>query len=271
MISNKYLYIILFLLCGIGVAQGEEYACPMHENVLTLEYGGLWQNDEYLSPLLYDGQMIGLQHEWWTAFTAPDWSHVGKVHITGAITDNNRPIISKQYAIGVSGGWGAQYDFRRMLGVQGLNIWLGPYLHADFMGRSITASQNKPYSMDLSATVRAHAGISYTIPCKRSAYRLQYSIQTDLLGAQFAPDYWQSYYEMSESIAGTIGFASLHNRQTLSHQLTLDMQFRRSTWCLGVRHEYIQYKANNLHFSREQICLVIGTVFNHQISKTPFK
>ncbi len=266
----KYIHyiVLLMLFCCIIPLQAEDYVYPEHENVLTLEYGGLWQNDEYLSPLLYGGQMVAFGYECRTDFGQPDWSHVGKVHILGSITDNNRAIMTNQYAGGVNGGWGAQYNFLRMIGVDGLNIWIGPYLHADFMGRYITLSQNKPYSMDLAMNVRAHAGLSYTIPCKHSVYRLQYTIMTDLIGAQFAPDYWQSYYEMMESIKGTIGFASLHNRQKLSHELTLDMQFRRSTWRIGVRHEYLQYTANNLHFSREEVSVVVGTVFNHRISKT---
>ncbi len=269
--KEKLFIILLFGFWSMRTLRAEEWTGPAHENVLTVEYGGLWQNDEYLSPLLYGGQMVGIQHAWWTDFSKPDWSHVGKVHITGAITDNNRPVVSKQYAVGVNGGWGAYYNFRRMVNTKGLNLWIGPFLHVDFMGRGITSSHNKPYSMDLAATIRAHAGLSYTIPCKKSAYRLQYAIMTDLIGTQFAPDYWQSYYEMTESIAGTVVFASLHNRQTLSHELTLDMQFRRSTWRVGVRHEYLQYTANNLHFSREEVSVVVGTVFNHRISKTPLK
>ncbi len=268
---KRLLHIILFVgFCTTIVAQ-EDIACPMHENVLTVEYGGIWQNDEYLSPLLYNGHMVGIQHEWWTDFMVEDWSHMGKIHITGAITDNNRAVRNMQYAIGVNGGWGAQYDFHRLMGIQGLHVFVGPYLHADFMGRSITSYTNKPYSMDMAVNIRLHAGVNYIIPCKRSAYRLKYTFMTDVMGVQFAPDYWQAYYEMLESMAGIVGFASFHNRQTLSHTLTLDMQFRRSTWRVGVRHEYLQYTMNNLHFSREQVCVVIGTVFNHRISKTPLK
>ncbi len=265
---KKIIISVLFACLSMETLRAEEWTGPVHENVLTVEYGGIWQNDEYLSPLIYGGQMIAFGYECRTEFSKLDWSHVGKLHITGAITDNDRPMVSKQYAVGVNGGWGAQYNFRRMIGVEGLNVFVGPYLHADFMGRTITSSQNKPYSMDLGVNIRAHAGMSYTIPCKRSAYRLQYRIMTDLIGAQFAPDYWQSYYEMTQSIAGTVVFTSLHNRQTLSHELTLDMQFRRSTWRVGVRHEYLQYTANNLHFSREEVSVVVGTVFNHRISKT---
>ncbi len=288
---KRLLYILLITFyCVPLVAQEDtcdvqEWEGLMHENVLTIEYGGIWQNDEYLSPLLYNGQMIGVQHEWWTEFGTLNaerrtlnaehwthyWTHVGKVHVTGAMTNNGRAVRNQQYAVGVNGGWGAQYNFRRLIDVDGLNIWLGPYAHVDFMGRSIASYTNKPYSFDIAATLRAHAGVSYTIACRRSAYRLQYTLMTDLMGIQFAPDYWQSFYEMSQSLEGTIGFASLRNRQTLQHELSVDMQFRRSTWRVGVRHEYLQYTANNLHFSREQVSVVVGTVFNHRISKTPLK
>ncbi len=258
---------ILFCFCWAAVSMhADEYVCPAHENVLTVEYGGIWQNDEYLSPLLYGGQMIGLQHEWWSALR--DWRHVGKIHITGAMTDNDRAIRNSQYAVGVNGGWGALYDFNHIMQVRGFNVFVGPYLHADYMLRSISSYQNKPYSMDISATVCLHAGVSYTIHCPRSAYRLQYTLMTDLVGAMFAPDYWQSYHEMNTSLQGVCVFASLHNRQRLQHELSVDMEFRKSTWRIGVRHEYLQSMANNLHFSRESVSVVVGTVFNHRVSKT---
>ncbi len=283
MMKQRLYIVCLLCLCVVAHAWGQETdagACAMHENVLSVEYGGIWQNDEYLSPLLYSGRMIGLQHEWWTGFgqrekdkeqKTEDWSHVGKIHIVGAKTDNGRVIRNQQWAFGVNGGWGAQYDFRRLIDIEGLNVWVGPYAHVDFMARLIGSYENKPYSMDIGATVRAHAGISYVMRGKRSAYRLQYAIMTDVLGAQFAPDYWQSYYEMTQTLDGTVVLASLHNRQSLWHELSVDMQFHRSTWRVGVRHEYTQYHANNLHFSREQVSVVVGTVFNHRISKTPLK
>ncbi len=259
--------ILLFGFCWQTYAQD---LCPMHENVLILHYGGIWQNDEYLSPLLYSGQTFGLSNEWWSELTT-DWRHVGKVQINGAFTDNNRAIQNSQMAFGVNGGWGALYDFRKIINVEGLNVFVGPYLHFDFMGRNISSYVNKPFSMDLSGNIRLYTGISYTIPCAKSAYRLQYHIMTDFIGLMFVPDYWQSYYEMERSLAGTVAFSSLLNRQSLTHELLVDMQFKRSTWRVGVRHEYLQYTANNLHFSREQVCLVIGTVFNYKLSKTPLK
>ncbi len=271
-----YYYIILCLIVSsIVTVQAEEPFCHAHENILTLHYGGIWQNDEYLSPLLYAGQQIGIQHEWWTPFLKEklsDWVHVGKMHINGAITNNQRAIQNKQYALGVSGGWGMHYNFQGILNINGLNIFVGPYICADFMGRSITSYENKPYSLDIALTLQAHCGIAYTLRVKQNyRFRLRYTLTTDLIGVMFIPDYWQSYYEMNQSLKGTIELASLHNRQSISHELTLDMQLRRSTWRLGIRHEYLQYSANNLSFSREQVSLVIGTLFNHQVYRTPLR
>ncbi len=268
-----YHYIILCIsLSSIFTIRAEEPFCPVHENILTFHYGGIWQNDEYLSPLLYAGQHIGIQHEWWTPFVneqISDWSHVGKIHGNGAITNNQQLIRNKQYALGVNGGWGMQYNFQKLMHISGLNVFIGPYLCADFMGRSITSYENKPYSLDIALTLQVHCGITHTFRTKHNyGFRLRYSLTTDLLGAMFTPDYWQSYYEMEQSLQGTIEFASLHNRQTISHELSLDMQLQRSTWRVGIRHDYLQYSANNLSFSREQVSLVIGTLFNHQIYRT---
>ena len=57
---------------------------PIHENVLSIKYGGIWQQDQYLSPLLYSGQQVGLSNEWWQEFqcdSVKHWEHVGKMDI----------------------------------------------------------------------------------------------------------------------------------------------------------------------------------------------
>ncbi len=268
---NKFLRHIILVPCLL-VSAFVLAELPQHTNILTLEYGGLWQNDEYLSPNLYRGQIAGLQHEWWTDFRCDDdWSHVAKLHILGGFMDNNRLLKIREYAFGGNVGWGAHYNFRRLIDVKGLNVFVGPYLQGDYLGRTITSNQNKPYSMDLSLMLQAQAGVSYSIRCAKTAYRLQYVVATDLLGAMFVPEYWQSYYEMSQTLRGTIVCGSVHNRQMLQHALTLDMEFKRSTWRIGVRHEYLQTHEHNLHFSREQVCVVIGTIFTHRVRKTLLK
>lgn len=265
---KKIIVIVSITLCTVLSLRAEGIE---HENVLTVRYGGLWQQDEYLSPLRYSGQMVGLQNEWWQTFRRDSaWTHTGVASATAALMYQPSGL-NAMYGIGVQGGWGAQYNFGKMMKVNGLNIYIGPYMEIDFLGRIHAVQVNKPYSMDLAMELKAHAGLSYNIAGKRSAYRLQYALFTGLFGMQYVPEYWQSYYELATQTADGITGTALHNKQSLRHELTIDMQFRHSAWRIGVCHEYIGYTAHNLHFRRESVCLVIGTVFNYVTKIKPYR
>ena len=252
---KRFLFILLLLPIGL-MAQID------HEDILSVEYGGIWQNDEYLSPLLYEGRYIGIANQWNQSFRRDSsWSHTADLRFTGARLYNKRKY-NIYYSLGLQTDWNAVYNFRQMLGVRGLNIYIGPSIDLDFMGRYHYSNYNKPVSLDFAIVLGARAGLSYSFAAKKTSYRVSYDIQTSLLGAMFVPDFWQSYYEISESLKGTIVCANVANRQLLRHQLSLDMQFRHSAWRVAVRHEYLQYKAHDLFFSREEVSLVVSTIFH---------
>ncbi len=265
--------ISLFLVMVVMFSVQINAELPHHTNILTVEYGGVWQNDEYLSPLLYSGQMIGIQNEWHTTFRCDStWRHRGRVHLIGAMTDNNRGVVNSQQAFGGEAAWGATWHVQQAnllpALLKDLDVFVGSELNIHYMGRNIASYANKPFNMDAGLTLQLCAGISYTFRAPKTAYRLEYTLNTDLMGAMFVPDYWPSYYEMPQIWQDAVVFASFHNRQTLSHQLMIDMQFKRSTWRVGIRHHYQQYTAHNLHFSREEVCVVVGTLFNYHVRHT---
>ena len=255
--------ILLFLTTGMVSSQEIVYEGMLHEDILSIRWGGINMYDQYISPLLYKGQFIALQKEWWQHFKQQDWEHTGKVKLQGGRM-YNKAYTNMIYALGVQGGWGGQFDFGRMTGINGLHLFLGPYLDADIMAKELINNVNKPYSIDVAVDIKAHAGIAYCFSFRNTSYRVRYTVLTSLLGTQFVPEYGQSYYEITEGIiGGTIGFSSLHNRLTLRHELTFDMQFPHLSWRIGVEHEYMKHSMNNLDFQREQVSLVIGAVFNY--------
>ncbi len=241
-----------------------------HEDILSLRFGGLWQTDEYLSPLLYNDFLYGISNQWNQSFRRDSaWSHSA---VLSAQYARLYPARKTNYmdAIGLQAGWGAHYHFASLMKVKGLDLILGPYLLFDLMAREHANNVNKPYSMDLSLDLMAQTALSYTLHAKRTAYRLQYEVGISALGLMFVPEYGQSYYEITEGVVRhTASCSSFHNRLLLQQQLSLDMQFRRSTWRIGVRHEYLQYHANNLSFSREQVALVVGTIFHYHLFQRP--
>lgn len=241
------------------------YEGRWHEDILTIRWGGIRHYDQYLSPLLYKGQFLALQNEWWQQLKPDtDWQHVGKIKLQGARTFN--PAYTNMiYAIGIQCGWGTHFDFGKMIGLHGLSLFAGPYFDADLFTKELINNVNKPFSIDGAIELKANAGISYSFSARTTSYRLRYIINFGIIGVQFVPEYGQSYYELGEGIIDrVVGLSGFHNKLDMRHELTIDLQFKHSAWRIGVEHEYQYNNMNLLSFQREQVSLVIGTVFNYK-------
>ncbi len=266
---QRRLTILLFCFLpfsGLLHAEGLEHECT-----LWAAYGGKWQQDAYLSPLLYDGQTVGLGSRWEQMFRRDSaWTHRGELYLNGAFF-LNKPKQNIIYNLGVQSGWGADYNFEQLIGVRGLNMALGPCIDLDYSGRLLGSNVNKPYSMDLGLSVGAHAGLSYRFAGKHSHYRVRYEVMTLAVGLQYVPEYWESYYELSGAVADGLVFASFHNKQTVRQMLTLDMQFRHSAWVVGVRHEFVHYAIHGIQMRREEVAVVVGTCFQYVTKIRPYR
>ncbi len=250
---------LIFVFGACGAWAQDTLRLHTVENVLTVGIGTTFATDEYLSVLPYSGVSFNLDNEWWQTFRRHSaWTHVGEVRLAGGLL-GNAPGSNTMVGFGVRGGWGAHYNYTPL---PRLTILAGAVADVDYYGRVLVKSVNKPYSMDLAMALNLSAGVGYTFDAKRSAYRLRYMVRTPFVGCMFAPEMGQSYYEMASSLDGTAHFASFHNRLSLLHELTLDMRFGRSTWRIGVVHDFLRVSVNHLMFSREQVRFVIGTVFD---------
>ena len=259
---------LLFALAGmVHAEEGVE-----HTNVLKVKFGLNYQLDTYLSPLGYRGIEIGIGNEWWQPFRQDtrlgqtgqltNWAHVGRLDLRGVrqLSSARNNLI---YGLGVSGGWGAYYHWQWC--DNRLQLLLGPYLETELYVRELASNTNKPYSFDIAIDGMVMGGLSWSFYGKKTSYRLHYLIRTNVIGFDFLPDYWQSYYELSEGVKGTPRCSGHWNHHTVKHALSLDMQFPHSTWRVGAEHVYINYGTKDLHFVRNEISLVIGCIWNYRI------
>lgn len=290
MTTRKAIWCLLLpvILIGNAYARAPSPMSPRnlgHENIFRLSYGGLWQQDQYLSPLLYSGQRVDIGNEWWQPFrrtpvkgwrmlsadtihTADHavqghWAHLGRFDAQFGWTYSSAHT-NLIYSLGVSGGWGAYYSwcFRRT----GIELLLGQYLDFDWLGKMHGSSVNKPFSMDVALDLCAMGGVAWTFRARTTSYRLRYLVRANVVGVDFLPDYWQSYYEIIEGVPGRVRCTTLTNHRTLRHELTMDMQFHRSTWRVGVAHEYVEYGERGMMFSREQVSAVVGCIWHYRIN-----
>lgn len=265
---KRSILIFLLVLCQHIMAEPVD-----HENILKLKYGWNTMVDPYLSPLRYNGQQIEIGNEWWQDFRprntyhTENWSHVGKLDIVG-LKATSRAKSNYYYGLGAQAGWGAHYGWKWNVGTTKLKIFLGPYLQLNLLAKQHASSVNKPFSVDGGLDVMAMTGLNWTFYAKKTAYRLQYHIRTNLLGMQFVPDYWQSYYEIYEQrLKGNIHFAAPHNRTMLCQQLSMDFQFPHTTWRLGAEHEWLRYVGSDMTWQRYQVCLVVGCIWHYKVER----
>lgn len=262
---RKITLIILCLVSCISMAEPIE-----HENILKLKYGWNSTLDPYLSPLRYNGQEIGIGNEWWgnfkprSTYSTEHWQYMGKLDITGQRAYSSAKS-NLTYSLGLQGGWGAHYRWNWNIGKAQTKLWVGPYIQADAMGRYQAASVNKPTSIDVGIDAMATGGTDWIFRAKKTSYRLRYEVFINLIGMQFVPDYWQSYYEISEGqLAGDIRLSAPHNRNMIKQQLSLDIQLPHTTWRIGAEHEWLRYSGQDMQWQRNRICLVIGLIWQNK-------
>lgn len=260
-------YIVISILAiwagGQLSAKGTDSLNVEHEDILRVHFGGTWLQDQYLSPLRYNGMQVGLGNEWWQPFRHhPQWAHVGQaeLHFAWMYSSAKNNLV---YNLDLSGGWGAYYNWTWKQ--PRIHLLLGPYLHIDFAPRMHAREVNKPYSMDIAADVCAMAGVAYCFGGRKVDFRLRYLMRANLIGVDFMPDYWESYYELSEGVKGEVRCSGMWNHRLMRHELTLDIRCPHSTWRIGVAHAYLEYGKDNIWFSREQVEAVIGTCFHYRI------
>lgn len=256
--------VIAFILLFVNLS-----ALAETENVLKLKYGWNQTLDPYMSPLRYEGEQIGLGNEWWNELRG-NWNHVGQFDIVGQRAYSSARS-NRFYGIGIHGGWGAHYGWtfgEETPGTKGqMNLFVGPYLDIDIMARQHASEVNKPYSADVAIDAMAMAGISGTWRVKNVGMRLRYIARTNLIGTQFQPEYWQSYYEIYENgLNGTILASGPWNRNRIWHELTFDISGNRSTWRIGAEHEFLRYGNKNTVWTRNQVSLVIGCIWKYKIN-----
>ena len=235
-----------------------------HENILKIKVGTGYQLDTYLSPMGYSGMCYGLGNEWWQAFrhTPANWAHVGRADI-GLTNYYNRSRTNRYLGVQLAAGWGAFYEWKWL--DDRLRVHIGPYLDVYFSVREQASNVNKMVSFDAAIDVMAMSGISWSFFGKKTSYRLSYLIRTNLIGFDYLPEYWESYYEITQGVPGQPRCSGHWNHNTIKHQLSLDMQFPHSTWRIGAEHEWMNYGTKDLHFSHNEMRIVVGCLWKYRI------
>ena len=242
-----------------------------HDYVLKAKVGGGYQLDTYLSPLGYKGLQFGLGSEWWQPFRQDtklgkagklaNWEHVGRADI-GMARYISSAGSNMFWGFQIEAGWGVYYRWKWI--EDRLQVFAGPYLEGCFAARYHANNVNKPLSFDVAIDAMAMGGLSWSFYGKKTSYRLQYTVRTNLIGFDYLPEYGESYYEITEGVPAVARCSGHWNHHTVEHDLSLDMQFPHTTWRIGAEHYFVYYNTRYMHFMRNQICLVVGCCWKYK-------
>jgi len=252
--------LVLILACLFAVLSGFSVE---HEYVLSLQYGGVALEDEYLSPMRYKGWSVGFRNEWWQKFRRhPEWQHTGKVYL-GFSRTHNQTYYNSIDALQVRGGWGAHRRFDNLW--KGLSISVGPALYADMLVKYIGSYVNKPVSMDLAASVGLHTVLQYSFKLKKVDISLRYELCYGFLGFGFAQDYWESYYELLKGVGHDVRFLAPWHYAGLQHQFSIDIRCRKTAWRVGVEHSFVHTRRRQMTYETEQVRLTVATIIRYKL------
>lgn len=214
--------------------------------------------DPYLSILNYTG--LGLRFEYTDSrYLNPANQQVASYsRIAGlAATVKNPQATAGITYVGGNAALGALYEYRD---INNLVLLAGGNVDVDFAYKMNSRNVNNPVNIDLATNLNAMLGVRYNIATRKRMLKLKANFEFPLIGCMFVPYPGLSYYEMYSSgdYGEAIHFSSLHNKQGLKEQISIDVPFKYSTWSFGARMHQLKYQAGDQPHSFSEFSIFVG-------------
>lgn len=200
--------------------------------------------DTYLSGYNHKGAGYHIQHGTLRrAHTGSyNWIFQTRTDATlGIATQHN----NSQFVFMASRRWSGYHPFA----INGnLKILAGAQIRAEGGALYTPAYSNNPVSAKIGATVDASVMAVYTLPIGEKEYRARYTMDLPLIGAMFAPEYGQSYYEIFGlgHTKGTVHLSTPFNAPSMTHSFAIDIPTRKSTLRIAYIADIYQSNINSL-------------------------
>lgn len=219
----KPLILIIALIACSNVTYGQDR--PV-QAALTAELGGSAVRNTYLSPLLYEGNQIGLRFERWRTMHSYRWRNQQIVDVDFATGEAESGKNSTTWSGRAMYRYAMHRDLSAWIKVKGLNIYAGPYagFETGFDYNLKIAGSNNPATARLVGNMGASIVAQHDYSIKGRNCSVQLQAQLPLIGMAFMQDYGALYYEaLMLRTHNLVHFASLHNEQDLDVRLTTDI------------------------------------------------
>jgi hypothetical protein len=252
-------YLITALISTFSLlAGGEELPRPVLQEY-RLEIGGGTALSTYLSPLRYDGTVIGMSGQWSKASQWAPESLVMQFNAAGYMRDYKNPARTASM-IGFDGmfAWGMQWRKRLPYSLQ---VTAGGSLDISGGCLYLTRNGNNPVTALASASLDINASLSWRFKIGKLPMVLSDEIRLPSLGCFFAPEYGETYYEIW--LGNKKGLAHCGwwgNRFCIDNLLSLKLDFGRTAMEIGYRYDYNSSWANSLSTRLHTHTFVIGII-----------
>lgn len=232
--------------------------CRLKRTTMTWGVGRANVLDTYLSPLEYTGTDFAMNYR------TERKAHWGRGHVTvmslytghyayvSSPTDDGKAMDAE---LNASGGW--HYNWhpasRWRLAAGGLMEMSGGFTYN-------TRNSNNPAQARLGASVWASGIASYDFPFFRKTATARLQLDAQLLGAQFSPEYGQSYYEIFSlgHSSGIVHFTQPGNCPTARLTADVTLPIKRCNLTLGYSADIRQSQLGGLKRHAWRHCFMIG-------------
>ena len=200
--------------------------------------------DTYLSGFDYRGGGYHVQHETLRkAHTGSyDWIYQTRTDATLGISKLRS---SARITFMASRKWSGYHPFEIN---KKFKILLGPQLKAECGVLYAPSYGNNPVSAKVNASLGASAIAVYAFNVKDKEYKARYTLDLPLVGAMFAPEYGQSYYEIFGlgDTDNIIQISTPINSPSFTQSLSLDVPMKNSKLRFAYMIDIYQSDVNSL-------------------------
>lgn len=201
--------------------------------------------DTYLSNYNHKGLGLNYSHEAFRDARTGNyrWKYQKQLNITAgyAIRGSNL-----QYTALIGYNWGGYHPFKV---AKGLTLLAGAQIQLEGGALYNPAGGNNPAAAKLRAALAASGMAIYHFPVRRSEWIVRYQLDIPLMGAMFAPEFGQSYYEIFGlgHAKNVVAFTHPVNNPSWRHMLSLDIPVKATTLRISYIADLYQSRINDIN------------------------
>jgi hypothetical protein len=232
-------------------------------SAFTAEFGTSHIADTYLTPVKYSGYRFGLHYERMQAmnFSPKNWVMQLDFDINGD-RDQNYAKNATMWNMNIDARWAMMRRWRPFESVPKLTLGIGPGTQLNLGALYLSRNGNNPVSAKAAWTLNASGFASYNCRIRNLPITLRYEASLPSIGAFFAPDYGELYYEIWLGNHSNLAHVAWWgNYFALDNYVSADFRLGGTTLRLGYRNEILSTKVSGIVSERitHAVCIGITT------------